>query len=100
MFPRRFLNRLLKIPLKKLLMKLLVGAVHHRGAETHMQMPNVCENVMSDSNDDSFYLCSYRNTWAILYFYIVIFLLMLFFLRQCPAAMNAHSSLRMVLVFL
>ena len=65
-----------------------------------MQMPNVCENVMSDSNDDSFYLCSYRNTWAILYFFIVIFLLMLFFLRQCSAAMNAHSSLRMVLVFL
>ena len=54
-----------------------------------MQMPNVCENVMSDSNDDKFYFCSYRNTTAILYFYIVIFLLMLFFLRQCSAAMNA-----------
>ena len=76
-----------------------MGAVHRRGAETHMQMPNVCENVI-DRNDDSFYLCSYRNTWAIPYFYIVIFLLMLFFLRQCYAAMNANSSLRMVLVFL
>ena len=63
-------------------------------------MLSVCENIMSDSNDDSFYLCSYRNTWAILYFYIVIFLLMLSFLRQCSAAMNAHSSLRMVLAFL
>ena len=52
-------------------------------------MPNVCENVLSDSNDDSFYLCSYRNTWAILYFYTVIFLLILFFLGQCSAAMNA-----------
>ena len=77
-----------------------MGAVHRRGVETHMQMPNVCENVMIDSNDDSFYLCSYRNTWAILYFYIVIYLLMLFFLRHCSAAINANSSLRMVLVFL
>ena len=34
MFPRRVLNCLLKIPPKKLLKKLLVGAVHRRGAET------------------------------------------------------------------
>ena len=33
-FPRRILNCLLTIPSKKLLKKLLVGAVHRRGAET------------------------------------------------------------------
>ena len=33
-FPRRVLNCLLKIPPKKLLKKLLVGAVHRRGTET------------------------------------------------------------------